>query len=749
MTDAYWLDTHRLFYKVAGEVTGTVAMIADVLSGTVTEVLPALELAELLSGQGGEIAGAFESRRADYEMPRGDMLIVTLEGSAFHVDLTGRTLAQVEPVETAPALYSPDGRRATFLKDEAVWVRDREGGAAEPLTEGGQLLFAFGRALESGITPVSGRKPAPPSGLWSPDGLWFATHRADERHLPVTGLVENAPPNGGRPQLHAFRTAGPDDEPPLVEFVIVEVATGRRLTASGHQVVPQVLSPFAMKQCWFAGAAFYFLDFDRFSARVSLVELNLINGAERVVVTETATEGWVDLHPNFGGQPMVRILPASGEFLWPSDRDGWAHLYLYDLQTGTVKAQVTQGDWVVREVVHVDAAARTILFLASGFGDDEDTAFRSLCTAQLDGSGFRRLVGGRGDFLVAPDPVSGEGQDKPFRPSYAPLGVSPDGAHAFGWVVGVNTPTRAVVVELATGRELVLGTADVEASWSAPRPRPFVALASDGVTPLHGALYFPSDFSDGQSYPVVDLIYPGPQQGAYIRRFPSGASMLLQSVAELGMIGVVLESRGAPGHSRAFHQAGRGRLTEPQIADHVAILEQLCARHAFMDQERIGIFGQSGGGYAAARALFDYPKVFKAAVAVCGNHDSRNYIAYWLNKYGGRPGTPERDGQANTTLAARLQGELFLVHGDMDENVHVGHTLALSAALIAADKPFEQLIVPGAGHGVLMESAYVVQRLWDFFVRTLLGTPPPSNFVLHYEREDMLAALRLMRPKFV
>ena len=219
---------------------------------------------------------------------------------------------------------------------------------------------------------------------------------------------------------------------------------------------------------------------------------------------------------------------------------------------------------------------------------------------------------------------------------------------------------------------------------------------------------------------------------------------MLQSVAELGMLGILLETRGMPNRDRAFLQAGKGQLHEPQLSDHVAVIEQLCARFNFLDGSKVGIFGQSGGGHAAARAMFDYPKVFRAGVAASGSHDARNYIALWLDKYGGRPGAPERDQQSNLEVAHRLEGKLLLMHGDMDDNVHPGHTLALSAALIAAGKDFEQLIVPGATHSLLFEHPYALQRLWNFFVRHLLDTAPPDDFVLSWTPADFAAGMRLM-----
>ena len=209
------------------------------------------------------------------------------------------------------------------------------------------------------------------------------------------------------------------------------------------------------------------------------------------------------------------------------------------------------------------------------------------------------------------------------------------------------------------------------------------------------------------------------------------------------MIVIVLDSRGTPYRSRAFHQAGDGQLHEPQLADHAAAIEQLCRDHVFLDRGAVGMVGHSAGGYATARAMFDYPGLFAAGVSVCGNHDSRGYAPIWLNRYGGPPGSLAREIQSNIGEAAKLEGRLFLVSGDMDENVHMSHTLALTAALIAANRDFDQLIIPNAGHSVFDESPYAFRRVWDFFVEHLLRASPPPGFRLSYTNEEIAAGRRL------
>jgi dipeptidyl aminopeptidase/acylaminoacyl peptidase len=746
--DGYWIDGEHYFFCVAeSDADGTIAWrpkIADAANATVTTIVELDALAALISGHSEKQVDAAALATAQYDMPDADTLVVMLGPDAFHIALDGLALTKVEPLEPVAALHSPDGRYAAFLKDHAVWIRDRATGTASQLSPDGEPNYAWGIGPEAGTNPVSARGHPIPNGLWSADSQWFVTHRIDERALPDGGLVEHVPAGGKRAVPHIYKVAGPDAELALIEFVAFHVPSGRSVSSAERPVLCQPFSPFGFKSCWFAGGNLYFLEWDRFSSELALVEMDLATGALRTVLDRKAESGWLDVHPMIVGQPMIRPLPATGELIWYSDADGHGHLQLHDLATGALKNPITTGAWVVREIVHIAEAERRILFLASGFENAADPGHRRLCVVNFDGGGFDTLLAIEGDVAAKPDPVSGVDQLRPFRPSYAPSGASADGRYVAVIVGAVDSPTRTILLNIGSGQQIELAKSNIETIWTAPKPQPFEVLAADGVTKLHGAMYFPTGFDATKSYPLVDYIYPGPQLNWFVRRFPGLMALTLQSVVELGMIGIILETRGMPNRDRAFHQAGQGRMLEPQLSDHVAAIEQLCESHAFLDRTRVGMFGQSGGGHATARAMFDYPEVFKVGVSVCGNHDNRNYIAHWIDKYGGRPGTSERDDQSNVAVAHKLQGKLLLIHGDMDDNVHVAHTLAVSAALIAANKDFEHLIVPGAGHGVIMESPYAYRRQLDFFARHLIGAEPPAEFALAWTPADYGAAMRMM-----
>ncbi|HEX3917420.1 MAG TPA: prolyl oligopeptidase family serine peptidase [Caulobacteraceae bacterium] len=745
--DGYWIDDHRYFFcvsDIAGGQQRLAPSIVDARSGRVSPVLSVEALAALITRSGETEVLPAHLAAAQYDMPDADTLVVILGPDAFHIALAGPALVKTETFEPVPALHAPDGRLSCFLQDHDLWVRDRASGEARRLTSDGEAHHAYGAMPESGTAPLAARQSRMPAGLWSRDSQWFATHRIDERSLPEGALVEHVPAGNRRPAARIFKVRGPDADPPKTEFLAIHLPSGRVVRAAERLVASQAYSPFMFRQCWFTDECLYFFEWDRFSSAVALVAMDLGSGALRTVLAETAESGWIDLTANLLAQPMVQPLHGSGELIWYSQADGRGHLYLHDLASGALKHRITEGPWVVREIVHVDEAARRILFLASGFDGDRDPIQRRLCRVGFDGGGFETIFAADGDLAVKPNPVSGVDQLKPARPSYAPSGASADGRYVAASLGAVDLATRTLVIDTVTGEALEIARLNIDALWSAPKPELFEAVAADGVTRLVGAMFFPSDFDATKSYPLVDFIYPGPQTNWLTRRFPSVHGAQMQSVAELGLVGILLETRGMPGRDRAFHHAGKGRLLEPQLSDHAAVIAQLCERHAFLDLNRVGMFGMSGGGHATARAMFDYPELFKVGVALCGNHDNRNYVGTWLDRYGARPGDPERDAQANVTVAHKLMGKLLLIHGDMDDNVHPGHTLALSAALIAAGKDFDQLILPGVTHAVLSESPYAIQRIWSYFVRHLLGVEPPADFKLEWTAQGAAANRAMM-----
>ncbi|SDY15045.1 Dipeptidyl aminopeptidase/acylaminoacyl peptidase [Amycolatopsis xylanica] len=604
---------------------------------------------------------------------------------------------------------SPDGKVAVSRRGHDLWARSLTDGREWALTTDGEPGHEYGTGPDCTSNPTLlhkiGLPHLPPAVAWSPDSTKVLAHRTDERAVRQTHLVEARPADGGVPVTHTQRYAYPGDEHlPLAELVVLDVTDGSVVRAQAEPLLMPVLSPITAKWAWWApdGAAVYYLDQPRDLRTLTLRRLDPATGAVTTVLSETGT---TRVEPNQWrtDPPIVRVL--DGEVLWYSQRDGWGHLYRYDLHTGELLGQVTAGEWAVRQILHVDEAERAVYFTASGLVA-EDPYRRTVCRIGLDGTGFAKLTDDDLDHVV----------------------TIPDGMPYFvDSASTVDTPPVTTVRDRA-GRVLVeLERADItqlEATgWSAPER--FRVKAADGVTDIYGVLYRPHGFDPARRYPVVDNVYPGPQVTRVAPCFdPGGMGLDAEPLAALGFVVVALDGRGTPGRSKAFHEA---KLADAgSLVDHVAALGQLAETRPWMDLDRVGAFGHSGGGFAAARAMLDFPELYKAGVAMSGSHDAPTFNLAFVETYDGADNPEAWARASNVDIADRLAGKLLLIHGEMDDQVHPAQTLRLADRLVAANKDFELLIVPGAEHTFIDCLAYVRTRAWDFLVRELMGTKPPA-----------------------
>jgi dipeptidyl-peptidase 4 len=534
------------------------------------------------------------------------------------------------------------------------------------------------------------------------------THRTDERGVRQTHLVEARPTNGGAPLLRTQRYAYAGDEKmPQAELVVLDVAEGTVVRAQAEPLLMPQASPIMLKWAWWAedSSAVYYLSQPRHLHTLTLHRLDPATGEVTTVLSET---GATRVEPNqwMAQPPIVRVL--ADEVLWYSQRDDWGHLYRYDLRTGALLGQVTSGQWAVRQILHVDEAERVVYFTASGLVD-EDPYRRTVCRVGLDGSGFAKVTDDELDHIV----------------------TMPDNQEYFiDSASTVDTPPVSRARDWA-GRVLVeLERADINKltaiGWTPPDR--FRVKAADGATDIYGVLYRPRGFDPGQRYPVVDSVYPGPNVTRVDPCFdPGGMGLDAEPIAALGFVVVAIDGRGTPGRSKGFHDASYHHLADAGcLVDHVAALRQLAQTRPWMDLDRVAAFGHSGGGFATVRAMLDLPEVYKAGVALSGSHDARYFNPGFVEAYDGA-NNPEAWARAsNVDIADRLRGKLLLIHGEMDDQVHPDHTLRLADRLIAADKDFELLIVPGAEHTFIDCLTYVRKRCWDFLVRELMGTQPPA-----------------------
>ncbi|GAA4090762.1 DPP IV N-terminal domain-containing protein [Nocardioides kongjuensis] len=707
----HWIaDGDRFWYRVETERGGEFVLV-DPDAGTRARAFDHERVAAALTAATGEPV-------APYDLPFRSIAFTGEDGIAFRAfggrwvhDLLDGSLTREPEAQapSAPAATSPDGRWAAFVRDHDVWIRSSSTGEEVRLTTDGtddqpyatQPDYAQPRQLLR-LLDVPATAPAL---VWSPDSTRLLTHRVDQRDLPLMHLVESAPPDAGRPRLHSCRYPVAGEPMARGSWVVLDVARRQVVEVAMDPFQVEYLTPLAHSWAWWAddASAIHVVDRSDDLRSMRLCRVDPTTGATRDLVTESAATR-IEPNQHDGAPPLVRVLADGHEVVWYSQRDGWGHLYLY--ADGVLVRQLTSGAWAVQEIAHVDETARAAYVVVTGMVAD-DPYRRSLLRVDLDGGAPARLTDDR-DHAVA---------------------VAPHGRWFVDTASTVDSAPETVVRGTDGALLLELEQADLgplrALGWSPPER--FRALAADGRTPLYGLLYKPFDLDPTQTYPVVDHDYPGPQVHVARAGFDQGAfGADSEAVAALGMAVLVVDGRGTPGRDKAFHdQADRNLHTAGFLDDHVAVLRQLAESRPWLDLDRVGIFGRSGGGYAAARALLAHPDVYSVGVAEAGNHDNRMYHASWVEMYDGPYDPSDGARLSNTELAGNLTGRLLLVHGDMDDNVTPHLTMRLVEALIAADKDFDLLIVPGAEHAFTGRQHYVLRKRWDHLVRHLLHREPP------------------------
>lgn len=638
-----------------------------------------------------------------------------------------------EPPFPPPEVPSPDGRYVAFTEAHNLCVRDVETGEVIRLTDDGEPFYDYASHPEQTTMCVLCRRLGmefPPGVLWSPDSKKLLTYRLDQRKVRELHLIQSVSgPDDLRPVLHTYRYPLPGDENvPMAEFVVCDIAKRRPVRLQAEPSVVHLLSPLfcpsPIAEWSEDGAHVYYLDMNRWGNDLRLIRADARSGAAGVVFEEK-NDTFIGLLINTRGErkPDIRILEAENELIWQSERDGWAHFYLYDLESGRLKRRITSGPWAVNRLVGVDRDRRLLYFTAQGREAGRDPYYQHLYRVGLDGGEPMLLTPEDAEHDVSLSPDMAYFTDTYSRVDLPPVSVlrSADGAL-------VRELERADIGELlARGYRL---------------PERFTVKAADGVTDLYGLMVRPAALAAGEKCPVIDYCYGGPQRintpkaftwtaaGPELQGLAGDLTGGAQSLAQLGFAVVIMDGRGTPFRSKAFQDFSYQNLGGAAgLADHVAGITQLGKRYGFFNMDKIGIWGASGGGYASARALLVYPDFYKVAVSLCGNHDQGLYIAGWAELYHGPYDPKEHREQSNTRLAANLKGKLLLVHGDLDDNVHPANTISLADALIKANKDFDLLLMPNRHHKIALEP-YVIRRLWDYFVKNLMGAEPPENYAI-------------------
>jgi dipeptidyl aminopeptidase/acylaminoacyl peptidase len=563
--------------------------------------------------------------------------------------------------------------------------------------------------------------------FWSKDSRRIATVRQDQRKVADLFLVNNlASP---RPTLETYKYAMPGEENvPQAELSVITLESKRKVVIKADRFKDQIVGISAdeisnvsrekekTEPTWVGGSSdkFYFTRFSRDRHRLDICETNANTGETRVVIEER-------LNTYIESKPL-RTINNGQEFIHWSERDGWGHYYLFD-GNGNVKNQITSGEYVTDAIVGVDEKQRVMYFTANGHEKGEDPYYTHLYRVNLDGSGFKLLDPGNASHAVSMSDSMKYFVDNASR---------------------VNTAPEADVYDQAGAKLLHAETTDVAALLEAgfQYPEPFEVKADDGVTALYGVMYKPFDFDAKKKYPIIAFVYPGPQTESVTKTFTPKNERI--ALAQAGFIVIEVGNRGGnPQRSKWYHNYGYGNLRDYGLADKKAAIEQLARRHSFIDIDKVGIYGHSGGGFMSAAAMLVYPDFFKVAVSESGNHENNIYNRNWSETNHGVKEVTDKDGNIkfeysidkNSEIAKNLKGHLLLTTGDIDDNVHPANTVRLADALIKANKRFDFFVFPGKRHAYGDVNDYLFWMKVDYFSKHLLGESTSSVDMIELQRE--------------
>jgi dienelactone hydrolase len=714
----HWLDgTH--FWYVDHDAHGDHYLQMDVSSGKASPLFDHVKLANALTKAGAKSAKADKLGITDFRVAADGRDQVDVGGTTYLCNLkaAGECVDKSTLVKTGkePGVLSPDRKQEAFIRNWNLWVRDAATGKETQLTTDGVENFGY-------ATDNAGWKHTDNAILeWSPDSKQIATFQQDQR---LDGDMYTVTTRIGHPELQAWKYPLPGDKNiTMIERVVIDVP--------GHKVVRLKMEPDQHRStlcddvsCGEDGG-WDDVKWSQDGHTLAFVSTSRDHKHETFRIADTKTgevrtvfhEDVPTYYESGNGAVNWRYLPDTHEAIWFSERNNWGNLYLYDLADGKLKHAITTGEGNVTEVLKVDPKTRTVWFRGVGRTPGVNPYYQQFWKVSLDGGEPVLLSPENADHTIT---MSEDG--KYFVDSYSTL----------------SAPPIAVLRDANDGHTVAsVAKADISrlvaTGWQPPEL--ITVKARDGKTDLYGLMFKPTHFDPNKKYPIVDYIYPGPQTGSVYTYGFMPSQIDDQSLAELGFIVVAIDGMGTPWRSKSFHDAWFGNMGDNTLPDQVTAIKQLAQRYHWIDLDRVGIWGHSGGGDATADAMFRYPDFFKVGWSESGNHENRDYEDDWAEKWQGllttnKDGSTNYDNQANEYQAKNLKGHLMLTHGTIDDNVPFYNTLLVVDALMKANKDFDMLMVPNQHHGYAAATPYITRRRWDYFVTNLAGDTPPKEYAL-------------------
>ena len=654
----------------------------------------------------------------------------------FSYDYPTKTLTHLKDKEKEPkrlgwGSISPDKKTVVYAKDLNLYrmsyedyqkARKDENDSTIveiQLTTDGVEDFGYGMPYKmiNTDTLLNGKRRAV-YGYWSPDSRHFATILTDEREVKDLWVVNVM--SKPRPTLETYKYQMPgESEAPVDHLYIFDMQDNSRKEIKTAAYKDQTLGlerkPVQQKERDMEERTSVWQgDNNRFYLTRSSRDLYRIDVCSYTVGQDSIVPVIEERMNTYQETRSLKTLGNGKELIHWSERDGWAHLYLYDDQ-GNLKNRITKGPWHVEEILKVDEKTRTVYFTANGRNKDENPYYEHLYRVNLDGSGLTQIT--KGDF-------------------FHQVEVDDDARFVVDNYSRIDTVPMCVLLDNAGNKVMDIQESDFSQLFANGYkfPELFKVKAADGVTDLYGVMYKPFDFDSTKVYPIVDYVYPGPQVEAVYYPF-TRMSVRTDRLAQAGFIVISVGQRGGhPSRSKWYHNYGYGNMRDYPLEDHKYAIEQLANRHDFIDINKVGIHGHSGGGFMTTAAMCQYPDFFKVGVSCAGNHDNTIYNRWWSETHHGVKETVSEQGDTtfvykigtNPEIAKNLKGHLLLVHGDIDDNVHPGNTTRVVDALIRAGKRFDMLMLPQQRHAFGDMNEYFYWRLVDYFSEHLKGQSEKS-----------------------
>ncbi len=696
-------------------------MLVDCKTGVQRELLDIKKLMSRLKRLGKEPA---EGKTLDitplYVLETGAVGFLHSDGTEYLFD--GQRLQRLHKAPPYGFSLNPSRRWAAATRRNNLHIYDLKNGIASRVTKDGGNYNAYAARIEGDTYFLRHRleEHVEPVGVeWAPHGSRFLTYRLDQRKVEPLPLVQQVPKEGMRPVLHEIRYTLPGETAPLCYFYVGDAKNGavRRVQCDPVELpfLQPTLNGYGMLgwsqegnlgACW------------RMSRDHKRVEMLLIDpdtgGTKRLFTEESDTFLFFDFHRLVAshrdvrgrdGLPLFILSEKLHSLFWLSERDGYMHIYQYDTERDGEHRQLTKGDFVVHQLLHLDAEGEKLYFTASGREANTRPYQRYLYVVDLQSGEMTLLSRVKGDHCIY---------------------FSPDGKYYTDTVSACDEPQATTLHTVGKDEEepVQLCACDDSLLVKAGLTYPifFTEKGADGVTDVTGVLIMPAHFDAEKKYPVVDYYYGGNQTinqpCTFYDYLQAGFT---PSLSQLECVCVIIDGRGTPLRGRKYHQYCYRNMGDcAGMEDHVAVIRRLCEKYSFMDADHIGVWGHSGGGFGAFHCMTQHPEVYKVGVASGGNHYQELYNAEWSERFMGGYDAEALAAQSAGALAGKLEGKLLLIHGELDDNVHPANTLRIVDELIKADKDFDFLLIPNKHHQ-LSDMPYYQRRVLQYLAENLHG----------------------------